>query len=84
MGQKKDFRLTPDETKAIQKIENSEDLNQIKMIEDRVVKILDNLGMDTSQYTKDSDKDTLELSDAYYKRVILKSREKMMEQKATN
>ena len=82
MSFKKEYRLTPEETKAIQRLENLENLNQIKVLEDRVLKILSNLGVDTSAYTEKANKETLELSDAYFKRTILKARQRMMEQKA--
>ena len=81
MGISKEERLTSGEQNKIHSIDSWEDLNEIKILENRCLKILDNLGDDTSEYRKNCDRDTLELSDNYYKKIILKTRLKMIEEK---
>ncbi|CAI2371863.1 unnamed protein product [Moneuplotes crassus] len=98
MGIKNEERLSGEEQEKIHRIDDCDDLNEVKLLEDRLLKMLENLGEDTTEYRQECDKDSLELADTYhllaevgrvdstlttkFTKTILKARGKMIESKA--
>jgi hypothetical protein len=81
MGFRREDRLTQEDQAKIANIQSIKDLNEIKLLENRVIKLLKTRDIEINPQLPHFDPATLDLSDEYYKGVILKARGKMMDKK---
>jgi len=71
--------LTQQDKNQLEIIEEIKDLSEIKRLEDRIIKLLKNKNAPIEMNTSDLDKSTIELSDSYYKKAIVKARGRMVD-----
>jgi len=73
--------LTSEDKKRLIKMHDTQDLNEIKYIENRVTKVIKNIDPSYKIDTAGMNKLTIQTSDAFYKKALLKCRNKMIEKR---
>jgi hypothetical protein len=71
-------RLSDEDKIQFEQIDDMKDLDELKIAEDKLVKLLRAKNGLPDSYTPELDKETLELSDSYYKKAIMRARGRMI------
>lgn len=74
-----DNKLSDEDKIQFEQIEHMRDLDEIKRVEDKLVRLLRAKNALPESYTPELDRETLELSDSYYKKAIVRSRTRMVD-----
>lgn len=73
--------LTHADLAKIEAIDDTKDLNELKLLEKRIIQMLSSKGVEIGYDQDVLDYTTKDLSELYYKKQILKARAKMIEKK---
>ena len=72
-------KLSDEDKIQFEQIEDMRDLDEIKRVEDKLVRLLRAKNALPDSYTPELDRETLELSDSYYKKAIVRARTRMVD-----
>lgn len=71
--------LSLEEKEKLDEVDSIKDLSEIKALEDKVVLLLKSNNVPIEDYIPDLDQETHKVSDSYYKKSIIKARERLIE-----